>query len=77
MPNLPETAGAPQVVQHQRFGHKMVGASGIYSHATRPMIEALLSALQQRWRQHGTWSWADGLGRHRVARAEATARVIL
>lgn len=37
--------GVPQVLQHQRLGHKLVGASGIYSHVTRPMIETMLSAL--------------------------------
>jgi integrase len=52
--------GVPQVLQHQRLGHKLVGASGIYSHVAAPMIEAMLFALQRRWQQHGTWSWADG-----------------
>lgn len=51
----------PQVVQHQRLGHKLSGVSGIYSHVTRPMIEATLRALQQRWQRHSTWTWADGL----------------
>lgn len=51
--------GVPQVVQHQRLGHKLSGVSGIYSHVTRPMIEAMLGALQQRWERYATWAWAD------------------
>jgi hypothetical protein len=23
------------------------------------MIEAMLAVLQQRWEQHGTWTWDD------------------
>jgi integrase len=51
--------GVPQVVHHQRLGHKLAGASGIYSHVTRPMIETTLVTLQQRWERYSTWAWAN------------------
>lgn len=50
----------PQVLQHKRLRHKTHRASRVYSHVTRPMIEAMLTALQRRWELHGPWTWADG-----------------
>jgi integrase len=41
----------PEVVQHQRLGHRFGGVMGTYSHVTRPMIDDLLAALQTRWEQ--------------------------
>ena len=32
----------PEVVQHQRLGHRFGGVTGTYSHVTRPMIDDLL-----------------------------------
>ena len=39
----------PEVVQHQRLGHRFGGVRGIYSHVTRPMIDDMLTGLQTRW----------------------------
>jgi integrase len=44
----------PEVVQHQRLGHRFGGVMGTYSHVTRPMIADLLAALQDRWEQSGS-----------------------
>jgi hypothetical protein len=44
----------PEVVQHQRLGHRFGGVMGTYSHVTRPMIDDLLAALQDRWEQSGS-----------------------
>lgn len=41
----------PEVVQHQRMGHRFGGVMGTYSHVTCPMIDDLLAALQTRWEQ--------------------------
>ena len=41
--------GIPEVLQHQRLGHRLPGVRGVYSHVTQPMIDMMLSALQQRW----------------------------
>jgi integrase len=49
--------GVPPVLQHQRLGHKLADVSGIYSHVTRPMIDAMLAALQKRWDWHTTWTY--------------------
>ena len=46
----------PEVVQHQRLGHRFGGVKGTYSHFTRPMIDDLLSALQTRW-EHTAARW--------------------
>jgi integrase len=48
----------PRVVQLDRLGHKPQDVSDRYSHVTRPMIEAMLAALQARWEMFGTWTWA-------------------
>jgi hypothetical protein len=37
----------------------LAGVSGIYSHVTRTMIEAKLTALQKRWESYSTWTWTD------------------
>jgi integrase len=61
----------PEVVQHQRLGHRFGGVRGIYSHVTRPMIDDMLAALQTRWEQmcvqprweqRGSRIWGDHLG---------------
>ena len=50
----------PEVVQHQRLGHRFGGVMGTYSHVTRPMIDDMLAALQARWEQAlGARIWAD------------------
>jgi integrase len=41
----------PEVVQHQRMGHRFAGVMGTYSHVTRPMIDDMLAGLQARWEQ--------------------------
>ena len=46
----------PEVVQHQRLGHRFGGVMGTYSHVTRPMIDDLLAALQDRWDKVGARS---------------------
>ena len=46
----------PEVVQHQRLGHRFGGVMGTYSHVTRPMIDDLLAALQTRW-EHTAARW--------------------
>lgn len=40
--------GVPEVLQHKRIGHKFRGVMGVYSHVTRPMIDAMLAGLQAR-----------------------------
>ena len=52
----------PEVVQHQRLGHRFGGVMGTYSHVTRPMIDDLLAALQARWEQSGSTVWGDHFG---------------
>jgi hypothetical protein len=47
------------VLQLRRLGHKAKDASDHYSHVTRVMIEGMLAALQRRWEQYGTWTWAN------------------
>ncbi len=44
----------PEVLQHQRLGHRMPGIRGIYSHPTQPMIDAMLTALEHRWQRDHT-----------------------
>ncbi|MFB9902900.1 tyrosine-type recombinase/integrase [Allokutzneria oryzae] len=51
--------GVPDVLQHRQLGHKYKGVPGIYSHVTRPMIEAMLTGLQARWEQFGSTIWGD------------------
>ncbi|MFD0207031.1 MULTISPECIES: tyrosine-type recombinase/integrase [Saccharothrix] len=46
--------GVPEVLQHKRIGHKFRGVMGVYSHVTRPMIDAMLAGLQARWEQYGS-----------------------
>lgn len=47
----------PRVLQLRRLGHKPQDVSDHYSHVTRPMIEATLTALQARWEEFSTWTW--------------------
>lgn len=42
--------GIPEVLQHERLGHRLPGIRGIYSHPSQPMIDAMLDALERRWR---------------------------
>jgi len=49
----------PDVLQHRQMGHKYKGISGIYSHVTRPMIDAMLAGMQTRWEQFGSDIWDD------------------
>ena len=42
----------PEVVQHQRLGHRFGGVRGIYSHVTQPMIDDMLTGLQTRWERN-------------------------
>ncbi|CAM3402497.1 site-specific integrase [Kibdelosporangium persicum] len=51
--------GVPDVLQHKQMGHKYHGVPGIYSHVTRPMIDAMLAGLQARWEQFGSTIWTD------------------
>jgi integrase len=44
--------GVPEVLQHKRIGHKFRGVMGVYSHVTRPMIDATLTRLQDRWERN-------------------------
>ncbi|MBB5801328.1 integrase [Saccharothrix ecbatanensis] len=46
--------GVPEVLQHKRIGHKFRGVMGVYSHVTRPMVDAMLTGLQARWEQYGS-----------------------
>ncbi|HLK78284.1 MAG TPA: LacI family DNA-binding transcriptional regulator [Streptosporangiaceae bacterium] len=39
----------PEVLSHERFGHKMEGIAGVYSHPTRPMRDELMAALAVCW----------------------------
>ena len=48
----------PEVVQHQRMGHRFGGVMGTYSHVTRPMIDDMLAGLQA---QVGA-NWEHDLG---------------
>lgn len=41
--------GVPEILQHQRLGHRMQGVQGIYSHPTQAMIDHMLGALNYRW----------------------------
>jgi hypothetical protein len=41
--------GVPEILQHQRLGHRMHGVQGIYSHPTQAMIDHMLDALNYRW----------------------------
>lgn len=41
--------GVPEVLQHQRLGHRMPGVQGIYSHPTKTMTSHMLTALEHRW----------------------------
>jgi integrase len=49
----------PEVLQSRRLGHEVGGIRGIYSHVTRPMIDAMLDGLQRRWEQHGSTALGD------------------
>ncbi|QFZ18528.1 site-specific integrase [Saccharothrix syringae] len=49
--------GVPEVLQHKRIGHKFRGVMGVYSHVTQPMIDIMLSRLQERWEQNGHEIW--------------------
>ncbi len=51
--------GVPDVMQHRQMGHKYKGVSGIYSHITRKMIEAMLRGMQTRWEQFVSVIWDD------------------
>jgi hypothetical protein len=51
--------GVPEVVQHKRFGHKLGGVRGIYSHVTTPMVTGMCADLQARWEQNGSTIWDD------------------
>ena len=44
--------GVPEVLQHKRIGHEFRGVMGVYSHVTRPMVDAMLEGLQARWEQN-------------------------
>ncbi|SFQ74749.1 Site-specific recombinase XerD [Amycolatopsis arida] len=41
--------GVPEVLIHERLGHRLPGIRGIYSHVTPPMIQTMLAALDRRW----------------------------
>lgn len=41
--------GVPEVLQHDRLGHRLPGVRGVYSHVTQVMIDAMLVGLQRRW----------------------------
>jgi len=41
----------PEVLSHERLGHKMEGIAGVYSHPTRPMRDELMAALTVCWEQ--------------------------
>lgn len=51
--------GIPEVLQHQRLGHRMHGVTGIYSHPTQPMTTHMLDALQSRWNSTHTHPTQD------------------
>lgn len=40
----------PEVIKHERMGHKMKGIQGVYSHVTDAMRRRLVARLQRRWR---------------------------
>ncbi|MBB3666189.1 integrase [Prauserella sediminis] len=42
--------GVPEVLIHDRLGHRLPGVRGIYSHVTEPMIAAMCAGLERRWR---------------------------
>lgn len=46
--------GVTEVLQHKRIGHKFRGVMGVYSHVTRPMVDAMLAGLQARCEQYGS-----------------------
>lgn len=48
-----------EVLKYQRMGWRLPGVRGIYDHVTPPMIEALLTTLENRW--HGSESENDHL----------------
>ena len=41
--------GTPEVLSHDRLGHKLGGIAGVYSHVTDGMREELMSRLTERW----------------------------
>ncbi|WP_433472560.1 hypothetical protein ACQPZP_27210 [Spirillospora sp. CA-142024] len=43
--------GVPEVIEHERMGHKMKGIQGVYSHVTETIRRRLVTRLQRRW--HG------------------------
>ncbi|WP_171064576.1 tyrosine-type recombinase/integrase [Actinomadura soli] len=40
----------PEVIKHERMGHKMKGIQGVYSHVIDAMRRRLVTRLQRRWR---------------------------
>ncbi|TDC86498.1 tyrosine-type recombinase/integrase [Actinomadura sp. 7K507] len=40
----------PEVIKHERMGHKMKGIQGVYSHVTDAMRKRVVTRLQRRWR---------------------------
>ncbi|WP_375546538.1 tyrosine-type recombinase/integrase [Actinophytocola gossypii] len=51
--------GVPEVLQHQRLGHRLDGIRGVYSHVTPAMVDAMLTGLQTRWEQIGSRNTGD------------------
>ena len=41
--------GIPEVLSHDRLGHKLGGIAGLYSHVTDGMREELMGKLTDRW----------------------------
>jgi len=41
--------GVPEILAEQRLGHRVPGMRGLYAHASQPMREDLIAALQARW----------------------------
>ncbi|MBB5922225.1 integrase [Actinoalloteichus hoggarensis] len=60
----------PEVLQHERLGHRMRGVAGIYSHVTQDMIDRMLVGLQRRW-ERSTVSTTESDSPEHIPRAES------
>lgn len=43
--------GEPEIMSHDRLGHKMAGIAGVYSHPTQAMRDRLMTDLTRLWQQ--------------------------
>ena len=66
----------PEVVQHQRLGHRFGGVRGIYSHVTRSMIDGMLTGLQTRWERKCVQPGGSSVGSNVQVSVGSTGSVV-